>query len=340
MTRPSEASATGTAADVERPVLEIEDLTTVIRSSERELVAVESLSLEVTPGRIVGIVGESGSGKTLTALSIMRLLGRNVRVRSGSVRLDGQDLLTLPMNEMRAIRGKRVSMVFQEPMTSLDPSFTVGALLTEAARAHGVSKREAKELAEHMLERVGIAEPGRRMHDYPHQFSGGMRQRVMIALALQLRPAVLVADEPTTALDVTLQAQILDLIAGLTREMRLAVVLITHDLGVVDEVADEVAVMYAGRLVERGPVNEVFTAPAHPYTEGLLASVRSRADRFTPLHVIPGRVPDPSESVEACTFAPRCEYADEECRASEPALEAPAGVGGRAWRCFHPLGRS
>ncbi len=327
------ARATAPSGLSGRPVLEIVDLTTTIRAGSRELLAVDNLSLAVAPGQIVGVVGESGSGKTLTALSIMRLLAPNVRVRSGAILLEGKDLLQLPMSEMRSVRGRRVSMVFQEPMTSLDPAYSIGSHLIEASRAHGLPMAEAKELAEHMLERVGIAEPGRRMRDYPHQFSGGMRQRVTIALALQLKPVVLVADEPTTALDVTLQAQILDLISALTREMHLAVVLITHDLGVVSEVADEVAVMYAGRIVERGPVASVFATPAHPYTDGLLSSVRSRSDRLARLHVIPGRVPDPTDEARACTFAPRCDRADARCLAEEPMLPP----GRRSWRCFHPL---
>src|SRR4051794_16206535 len=261
-------------------LLKVEGLTTEIQARKRTLRAVENVSFSVRRGEILGVVGESGCGKSMTALSIMRLLPLAARVSEGTIEFDGQDLLKLRGREMRRVRGNLISMVFQEPMTALDPAFTIGSQIIEVIKAHdSVSGEVARQRAIDMLDRLGIPNPESRINDYPHQFSGGMRQRVMLALALVMNPKLLLADEPTTALDVTIQAQILDLISQLRSELGLSVMLITHNLGVVNEIADRVAVMYAGEIVETGDVKEIFSNPRHPYTQGLLRSMPYLATR-------------------------------------------------------------
>jgi phosphonate C-P lyase system protein PhnK len=293
---------------------------------------VEGVSFDLAPGEILGVVGESGSGKSVTALSIMRLIPSPGRV-TGRIDFAGQDLMALPEPRMREIRGRDIAMIFQEPMTSLNPVFTCGDQVMEALVHHrGLDRAGARAEALKLLKLVEIPSAERRLDDYPHQLSGGMRQRVMIAMALACRPKLLLADEPTTALDATIQAQILDLLRGLQRELGMAVVLITHDLGVVSEVAHRVLVMYAGRVVETSPAAEVFARPLHPYTEGLLASIPRLEGPIERLDAIPGQVPTPDAMPAGCRFAPRCRYAEPACAASPPPL-APRGEG-RAAACI------
>jgi len=297
---------------------------------------VEDLSFSVAPGEVLAIVGESGSGKSMTALALMRLVPPPGRV-SGRVIFAGEDLLVLPERRMRAIRGGAMAMVFQEPMTSLNPVFTVGSQIAEALAWHrGLSGRAARAEAVRLLELVEIPNAAARVSEYPHQLSGGMRQRVMIAMALACRPRLLIADEPTTALDATVQAQILELLRRLRAELGMAVLLITHDLGVVSDFADRVAVMYAARLVEIGPALELFRSPAHPYTEGLLASLPRLGATVARLAAIPGQVPPPFALPQGCRFAPRCAYAKAPCSAALPPL---ASVGAaRAAACIRHAG--
>ncbi len=317
------------------PLLTVEGLTTAIQSRRRTLHAVEGVSFSVGRGEILGLVGESGCGKSMTALSLMRLLPPGASVAAGSVRFDGRDLLKLSNRDMRKVRGNGIAMVFQEPMTALDPAFSVGTQIAEVVRAHSAAgKDEARERAIAMLDRLGIPNAVRRVDDYPHQFSGGMRQRVMLALALVMNPKLLLADEPTTALDVTIQAQILDLIAELRRDLGLSVILITHNLGVVNEIADRVAVMYAGEIVETGTTRKIFDSPDHPYTQGLLKSMPYLATRVRELHVIPGRVPALWAMPKACRFAPRCPNRIAACDATHPDLQRTAGD--HELRCFNP----
>ena len=313
------------------PVLAVERLGVAIGPAR----VVDGVTFDLGPGEILALVGESGCGKSMTALAIMRLLPRVARVVSGRVLLEGDDLLARSEAEMRAVRGARVSIVFQEPASSLDPLMTVGDQLIEALRAHRPLRRdEARGQALAMLEAVGIAEPARRLSQYPFELSGGMCQRVLIATALACRPAVLLADEPTTALDVTIQAQILRLIKDLRAETGTAVLLITHDMGVVADVADRVLVMYAGRIVEAAPVDALFAAPRHPYTWLLLQSLpRLDADPKARLSVIEGTVPGAGAWPAGCRFAPRCPLATARCREVEPEL-APVGAG-RAAACWH-----
>jgi phosphonate C-P lyase system protein PhnK len=293
---------------------------------------VEGVSFDLAPGEILGVVGESGSGKSVTALSIMRLIPAPGRV-TGRIDFAGQDLMALPEARMREIRGRDIAMIFQEPMTSLNPVFTCGDQVMEALVHHrGLDRAGARAEALKLLKLVEIPSAERRLDDYPHQLSGGMRQRVMIAMALACRPKLLLADEPTTALDATIQAQILDLLRGLQRELGMAVILITHDLGVVSEVAHRVLVMYAGRVVETSPAAEVFARPLHPYTEGLLASIPRLEGPIERLDAIPGQVPAPDAMPAGCRFAPRCRYAEPACAASPPPL-APRGEG-RAAACI------
>jgi peptide/nickel transport system ATP-binding protein/oligopeptide transport system ATP-binding protein len=284
--------------------------------------AVDDLSFDLRAGEVLGIVGESGSGKSVTALSIMGLLPVPPgRVVGGEILFEGSDLLKKSHTEMRKIRGGAISMIFQEPMTSLNPVFTIGDQLTEAVRWHErVSPQAARDRAIEMLNKVGIPSPERRLEDYPHQLSGGMRQRVMIAMALSCNPKLLLADEPTTALDVTIQAQILDLLRQLQEEFRMAVIIITHNMGVVAEFADRVLVMYAGRTVEHAAVDGVFERPAHPYTEGLLASIPDLEADVHRLTAIPGTLPNPHELPAGCRFQPRCGHAREECASGLPPL--------------------
>ncbi|MGE0224032.1 MAG: ABC transporter ATP-binding protein [Acetobacteraceae bacterium] len=320
----SDAPAT-TAA----PVLEVDNLQTHFFTSDGVVKAVDGVSYTVRSGETLGVVGESGCGKSVTALSILRLVANPPgRIVGGAIRFDGRNLLDLTEPQMEDIRGNHISMIFQEPMTSLNPLYTVGRQISEAIALHqGLSKRDAMEKAVEMLRRVSIPEPERRVHAYPHQMSGGMRQRVMIAMALSCNPKVLIADEPTTALDVTIQAQILDLMRDLQEKFGTAIVLITHDMGVVAENADRVVVMYAGRKVEEAPVDDLFDRPGHPYTRGLLGSIPNleAAAHSGPnrerLNEIKGMVPSLARLPSGCTFAPRCGFATEQCLAKYPRLE-------------------
>ena len=316
------------------PLLRVEDLVTKFVTEDGVVTAVDGVSFDLYPGETLGIVGESGSGKSVTSLSIMRLIPTPPgRIDSGRVLFGGRDLLALGENEMRQIRGNEISMIFQEPMTSLNPVFTVGDQITEAIRLHQeADPRKARALAIGMLRKVGIPWPEKRIDQYPHQLSGGMRQRVMIAMAISCNPALLIADEPTTALDVTIQAQILDLIRQLRADTGASVMLITHDLGVIAETADRVIVMYASQIVEMGDVQSIFADPLHPYTRGLLSSVPRLDEEVDRLHSIEGVVPSPFETPKGCRFAPRCPLADAECVASLPPLVA-AGAG-RQVRCI------
>jgi peptide/nickel transport system ATP-binding protein len=307
-------------------LLKIEDLQTHFRTPDGVNRAVDGVSFHVNQGETLAVVGESGCGKSVTAMSILRLVSEPPGKIAGSIRFENKELLELTDREMRRIRGKDISMVFQEPMTSLNPVLTIGRQLGETLRLHErLDARAAEARAVEMLTLVGIPEPRRRAHEYPHQLSGGMRQRVMIAIALACNPKLLIADEPTTALDVTIQAQILDLMKDLTRRLGAAIILITHDLGVVAEVADRVMVMYAGRKIEEAPVAELFRAPRHPYTQGLLGAVprlgSSLAGRATRLAEIPGVVPSLQHRIRGCVFVRRCGKATELCREFAPLLE-------------------
>ncbi|WP_432343837.1 ABC transporter ATP-binding protein [Shinella yambaruensis] len=315
------------------PILEISNLRTVFRLRGREIAAVNGIDLAICPGETVALVGESGSGKSVTSLSVMRLLARRIGViDDGSIRFRGKDgrtkdLVTLGEEEMRQIRGNDIGMVFQEPMTSLNPVYTVGDQISESLRVHRrLGRREGIEAAVGLLDKVGIPDARRRVDQYPHELSGGMRQRATIAMALACDPTLLIADEPTTALDVTIQAQILDLMQSLQRERGMGMLFVTHNLGVVAEIAHRVAVMYAGRIVETGPVSEVFRTPRHPYTMGLLKSMprlgtASEMKRSgAKLPAIPGMVPSLADLPAGCAFAPRCPFATEACRQAMPAL--------------------
>jgi len=312
------------------PILEIQDLKTYFFSRDGVSKAVDGVSYSVNRGETLGVVGESGCGKSVTALSVLRLIPDPPgRVVGGTIKFNGTDLLTLPQKKMQDIRGNDISMIFQEPMTSLNPVLTVGHQISEAIILHQkLSKRDAMDKAVEMLKLVRIPDPVRRVREYPHQMSGGMRQRVMIAMALSCNPKVLIADEPTTALDVTIQAQILDLMMELQAKLGTAIVLITHSLGVVAETAQRVVVMYAGRKVEEATVGDLFAAPRHPYTLGLMNSIPRLAEAATTtdterlrLTEIPGIVPSLMNLPTGCTFAPRCTYATDRCRAEYPALE-------------------
>jgi len=320
------------SADV---ALEVKGLHTTLFLREGRVDVVRDVSFQLNDGETLALVGESGCGKTLTALSVIRLLpDPPARITAGSVVLDGSDITGVPESTMRSLRGDTVSMVFQEPLTSLDPVFTIGDQIEEAITAHRkVNRREARDMAVEILKEVQIPSPRQRLDDYPHQMSGGMRQRVMIAMALVLDPKVLIADEPTTALDVTIQAQILELIRAEQERRQLAVLLITHNLAVVSQVADRVAVMYAGEIVEEAPASEIFANPRHPYTQGLLSSIPSAAGDSKHLYTIPGRVPDPRVLPPACLFAPRCPYVISRCWHDHPGLEASNG---HLLRCWNP----
>jgi peptide/nickel transport system ATP-binding protein len=322
---------------MEQPLLEIEDLAVSFKTDDGAVRALDGVSFMLPRGKTVGLVGESGSGKSVTSLAIMGLLPRPPAViERGAIRFKGRDLTTLDERAMREIRGRHIGMIFQEPMTSLNPVFTVGYQIVEAVRAHGkVSRAAGRARAIELLERVGIPAARERIDAYPHQLSGGMRQRVMIAIALAGEPELLIADEPTTALDVTIQAQILDLLAGLQRDLGMSVLLITHDLGVVAEHVHEVVVMYAGKIVERAPTEALFARPLHPYTRGLMQSVpsfvgnRGRARLAT----IPGSVPDLSKLPKGCRFRERCSRAQDDCRVDHPPLIPFAG--NRSAACIH-----
>ena len=303
-------------------LLELRGLTTAFQTARGEISAIEDISFELNAGEILGIVGESGSGKSVTALTIMGLLPQPpARVAAGSVRFAGEELTTASPNRMEKIRGAGISMVFQEPMTSLNPVFTIGEQIMETIRAHErLPQRTIYTRAIQMLEKVGIPSATRRMTDYPHQLSGGQRQRVMIAMSLACRPKLLIADEPTTALDVTIQAQVLDLLMDLRDELGMAILIITHNMGVIAEVADRVLVMYAGRVVEQSPAADLFDAPRHPYTKGLLACVPTLQQDRHRLIAIPGSLPEPARRPSGCRFAPRCTYRIEACRTAIPPL--------------------
>ena len=303
-------------------ILSVEGLEVTFATEDGPLKAVDGVWFDLEPGRTLGLVGESGCGKTVTALSLLGLVPPPGRIIGGAIRFDGRDLATLDENALDGVRGDRISMIFQEPMTSLNPVFTVGEQIAEALRVHRRQGRaEAAASAVALLERVGIPDPAARAESYPHHLSGGMRQRAMIAMALSCRPDVLLADEPTTALDVTVQAQILDLVLDLQRDMGMAVLFISHNLGVVSEVADEIAVMYAGRLVERAPAAALFAEPLHPYTIGLIETLPRANRRQRRLPAIPGMVPDLRNLPPGCPFSPRCAHADDACRAARPPLE-------------------
>ncbi|MEU3301698.1 ABC transporter ATP-binding protein [Streptomyces sp. NPDC006678] len=325
------------------PVLSVRDLSVSFRGDARTVHAVDSVSYDLAAGEVLAVVGESGCGKSVTSMAVMGLLPPTARVE-GSVRLAGRELAGADERTLGKIRGKDIAMIFQEPMTSLNPVLTVGRQITEVLRRHqGLRRREAVERAVELLTLVGIPASRRRIDEYPHQLSGGMRQRVMIAVAVACDPSVLIADEPTTALDVTVQAGILEVLQSLRERLGTAIVLITHDLGVVAELADRVLVMYAGRSVEEAPVHELFAAPRHPYTSGLLGAVlRPGGEGKRRLPEIPGLVPSLDTQPDACTFAPRCAYADDACTAARPDFETlggtRAGHGGvHAVACRHPL---
>ncbi len=319
------------------PLLRVEDLNVAFRSgfgSRPPVRAVNSVSFKVAPGETLAIVGESGSGKSVTALSILRLVPEPGRIESGGIFFEGRDLLALDDAGIRSVRGNRIAMIFQEPMSSLNPVLTIGRQVAEPLRLHrGLRRSEALEEAARLLGSVAIPDAAQRLGDYPHQFSGGMRQRVMIAMALACHPRLLIADEPTTALDVTVQAQILELLKERTRETDSALILITHDLGVVARYADRVAVMYGGRIVESGPAAALYADPRHPYTQGLLRSVpRLEGDAGGRLESIEGQPPDLAALPAGCAFAPRCPHVRERCVEAAPLLETAAD--GRAWACY------
>jgi peptide/nickel transport system ATP-binding protein len=315
-------------------LLEVGDLRTVFRTEDGEFAAVDGLSFSVEAGRTLAIVGESGCGKSVTSLSIMGLVASPGRIAGGSIRFEGRELTTLPAREMQDLRGNGIAMVFQEPMSSLNPAFTIGDQIVEALQRHrDIDRPQAEARALEMLQRVRIPAPEQRLHEYPHKLSGGMRQRAMIAMALACEPRLLIADEPTTALDVTIQAQILELIHSLQQDSGTAVILITHDLGVVAEVADEVLVMYAGRAVEQAPVAALFELPQHPYTVGLLGSIPRLDIEQDRLASIEGQVPDPLRRPPGCRFAERCPFADAQCRAAEPPLRTVSpGHASACWK--------
>ena len=311
--------------DRAQPVLEVQGLKTIFRTRGGEVHAVNTVSFDLRPGELLGVVGESGSGKSVTMMSLIGLLpSPPSEVREGRVLFGGLDLLKCTQAQLRAVRGPGVGFIFQDPMTSLNPVFTVGYQLREPLMKHmGMTKAQAHKRAQELLELVGIPDPARRLRDYPHQFSGGMRQRVMIAIALACDPKVLIADEPTTALDVTIQAQILELVKDLRQKLGMAIVWITHDLGVIAGIADRVMVMYGGQIVEQGPVREVFARPRHPYTRALLQTVPSvRGERAAKLNVIEGQPPILRAAPVACAFAPRCTQRFEGCTHANPARYA------------------
>ena len=316
-------------------ILEVNNLSTGFRTERGLLKAIDSVTFYVEKGEILGVVGESGCGKSVTSQTILRLYDEKYTAKhEGEVLFDGKDILHIPEKEMEKIRGNSISMVFQDALSSLNPTFTVGYQLREALIIHqGMTKKEANEKAVEMLRLVGIPAPERRIKQYPHELSGGMRQRVMIAIALSCRPKLLIADEPTTALDVTIQAQIMDLIVDLNKQLQMGVILITHDLGVVAETCQRVAVMYLGQIVEEASVEDIFDNPKHPYTWGLIKSIpRLDGDRSEPLHTIKGMVPLLSQIPSGCRFAERCPYATDMCREKMPELVSVSDT--HRVRCF------
>ena len=317
-------------------LLEVDNLQTHLATPSGIARVVDGVSFAVRAGEVVGLVGESGSGKTLTALSILRLVpDPPARIVGGRILFGGVDLLTLPEAALRHIRGRAIAMVFQEPMTSLNPVLTIGEQVAEVVRVHEAAGRAAaRDRSVEMLRRVRIPDPERRAREYPHQLSGGMRQRAMLAMALAGRPQLLIADEPTTALDVTVQAQMVELLRELQGELELAILWITHDLALLSGFAGRLLVMYAGRIVEEGPAEEVLHAPSHPYTAALLRAIpRGNGPGRTPLETIPGTVPDPGALPPGCAFAPRCRHAMDRCRMAPPPPPLPAGPGRRS-RCY------
>lgn len=320
-------------------LLEVQNLKTRFKTDEGSFYAVDDVSFNVKKGQTLGIVGESGCGKSVTSLSVMRLIQKPGAIESGKIVFKGKDLLTLNDEKMREIRGNEIAMIFQEPMTSLNPVYTIGDQIEEAILLHQkeLNKEQAREKAIEMLRLVGIPAPEKRFHEFPHQLSGGMRQRVMIAMAISCNPELLIADEPTTALDVTIQAQILDLMRKLQKDFNAGMILITHDLGVVAEMCQEVAVMYAGRIVEFGTVEDIFYRPKHPYTRGLLDSIPhfETGHKLDQLKTIKGMVPSLYNLPVGCRFADRCPYAQEDCRQIYPTLENMRGIHKVA--CHHPL---
>ena len=322
-------------------VLEVKNLVTKFKTDKGEITAVDGVSFDVFKGRTLGIVGESGSGKSVTALSIMKLIPSPPgRVADGEILFRGEDLLKVPGNQMRRIRGNKVSMIFQEPMTSLNPVYTVGEQIEEVVILHqGLRAQEARKKAVELLKLVGIPAPEKRVEEYPHQLSGGMRQRVMIAMALACEPDILIADEPTTALDVTIQAQILDLMRKLQEELGMGIILITHDLGVVAEMCHDVAVMYCGQIIEEAKVEDLFKSPKHPYTKGLLESIPSfdstKKEERTRLKTIKGMVPSLFELPQGCRFYDRCDYSSTKCSQEKPKFESLSK--NHFVSCFSPL---
>ena len=318
-------------------LLEVKDLHTFFRTKKGIVKAVNGVSYSVDEGRTIGIVGESGSGKSVEAMSILRLLDENGWIDSGEILFDGEDITKISVNDMCKIRGNKISVIFQEPMTSLNPVFNVKRQLCEPFMIHqGMKKKEATKKALEMLEAVQIPNPAAVLKQYPHQLSGGMRQRVMIAMALACKPKILIADEPTTALDVTIQAQILHLMNELQRENGTSIIFITHDLGVINEMADDVVVMYCGQVVEQAPASVIFTdcKQSHPYTEGLMNSIPRIDGEKNKLEPIPGVVPHPLALPKGCKFAPRCKYCTQKCVEEEPELVEVAP--GQKVRCFYP----
>lgn len=320
-------------------LLEVQNLRTRYRTDDGEIFPVDDISFRVKKGQTLGIVGESGCGKSQTALSIMRLIQKPGEIVSGDVTFKGESLLKKTEKEMREILGNKIAMIFQEPMTSLNPVYTIGNQVEESIKLHqkGLSKEQVKQRAIDMLKLVGIPAAEKRYHEYPHQLSGGMRQRVMIAIAMSCNPQLLIADEPTTALDVTIQAQILDLMRKVQKEFEAGMILITHDLGVVAEMCQDVLVMYAGKVVEYGTVEDIFYRPKHPYTRGLLDSIPhfETGSRLTQLNTIPGLVPSLYNLPKGCRFQDRCKYVTDVCRQTQPNLENLRGTHRVA--CFNPL---
>ncbi|MFC0335787.1 ABC transporter ATP-binding protein [Paenibacillus sepulcri] len=313
-------------------LLEVRQLRTAFRTEDGEVTSVDDVSFSLEQGEILGIVGESGCGKSVTSLSILKLLGRNGYIKSGSVMFQGQDLAALSEKELEAIRGKDIAMIFQDPMSSLNPVYTIGNQLTESIRLHlGLDRKETRKLAVELLKKVGFARAEELMGQYPHTLSGGMKQRVMIAIALACRPKLLIADEPTTALDVTIQAQILELINTIRKDANTSIMLITHDLGVVAEMADRVIVMYAGQVVEEADVFELFDRPKHPYTVGLMGSIPHIELSDEKLSSIPGTVPSLRDMPAGCRYQARCPMAAEKCGEAPPLVEVREGHKVRCW---------
>jgi oligopeptide/dipeptide ABC transporter ATP-binding protein len=303
------------------PILEVENLHTVFHTPKGDVAAIEGVSFTVNEGEILGVIGESGSGKSVTSLSIMRLLkkGKTTVRPDSKIMFEGKDLLKLNDSEIRKIRGKQISMIFQDPLTSLNPVYTIGKQIGEVLRLHrGLASKEIDSEIIRILALVGISSPEKRLKQFPHQLSGGMRQRVMIAMALSCQPKLLIADEPTTALDVTIQAQILELIKELRSTLNLSIMLITHDMGVIADMADRVVVMYSGKIVESGPVEEIFKDPKHPYTKGLLHSIPRLDHNEKRLNTIGGSIPNPNSRPAGCNYSPRCPHAMEKCKTIEP----------------------